>query len=690
MSLSRDAFEMIGTMLPSAVKKQLTTSELQRLSNRDNKQDTTNKNETENDSDQVTPIEELSKLMEQSNQSRIVSTLKELVRVHGAVRGVWAILVKLFDKDVVELKQASEGRLKFIRKIDFLKLAFSLSSRLSNGIAIDTNAKEGTKQESTKKEENICKQEPPITKCVNQKIPILSLQSEEKVGVKAGQSEIEVKVIKEDSMKVETETNVIQLAKEKPKKSSQKSPKREDTVKPQIIDDESKASVKTDALHEPIRQEADFEDIPDRFLVDELRTFLGAVTEVVSHTLTNAERLTKVSFDKDVASHVQVVKSLTNMRCFVYRIKSVDEEELRKKLGNIVPAISHTNAIIAGMLFENMQKVFLREFLQERVKHLEVDINMKNLDQLSKREQLLLHILKTREFALVNSEIQKLVNISNMRPKKDCATCSVPRHILHVPSSMSLKHFGKNLAELMKMKEIYIFFKGELLYEQFEDEESSDEEPFEAKLSETELTEITKKVKHDRNSSQLPGKGGFGKVLELIESKKRKSGSKDAKKDVPVESDLVETSQKLQKDPETESTALKSKTEEDVSKDRIRELVILDQNSVPQCVVFLLISKEARTLKLVKANQNESRFDFVEKELKIPHLNNYILGKRNSAVKVKNVCSLESDSKSKSKSKNPNLEKRSKGAFHENKKPAESIMADFKIDKSQSKRVKLA
>lgn len=675
--MSKDALETIKARLPvsgnaaSMFDRQMSPSP-------ETNQESTISGETE----PITPIEEFSKLMENQPQARIVSTLDELVRVHGTELSVWAILVKLFDRDVSELKRASEGRLKFIRKIDFLQLAMMISQKGPD--PIEKSGRIGVKQELTKKEEPICKQESTITKCADEVVPIEQVRLEKEVEDK---TDTEIKVIKEDSMKLEAEPKIVNILDENGQNTSQASLKKEECVKIQEDSHKVQPNSKGESPHAPIRKEEDLEDFPGDQLVDELRVFVAGVAQVVEHSIMNADRLSKVQFDKDVASHVRVVKSLTNMRCFVYRIKSVGEEELRKKLGNIVPAISHTNAIIAGLLFQNMQKVFLRQFLQEQLKHLEVDINLKAADKLSKREQLLLHILKTREFALVNGEMQKLVNMSNMRPKQNCATCSVKRRILHVPSNMSLKSFGKALAELMKLKEMSVFFKGELVYEQFEGEESSDEEPelYGPNLNQKERAEINKKIQCDPNLPKRPRKGGFQKLLEFIESKKRNSSNK--KEEPTTQGNLSEISQKVKNDPKSADPKMKNEEEEDVSQDRIRELVIMDQDSIPQFVGFVLLNKEAGELKMRPANDDVTRFDFVEKELRIPHLNNYVLGKKNSALKLKNVCSLESNSKS--KKKNSSLEKRSKKVFFQNKKPIENILADNHGKLGQSKRLKI-
>lgn len=576
----------------------------------------------------ITPLEDFKSVSEKQN--KLLDSLKIIYDKHGSIDTFFVILYKLFYFDIVKLKNASDGRLRFIREIDFLKISNQLKNDpLQNVKKIEeTYLKNEPKQEEIKKTEII-----QLSQNENNKDIVFDSQ---------------IKVIKEDQMKIETESKVISIDNElKTKKIIHKK-----SIEIQNDEEKLESNQDSNSLLDSLKKKENFEEMPDNFLLEEFECFIFSIINIIKYSITNKQRITKITFDKDNSDHVKLVKSLTNFRCFVYRIQNVDSEELRKKIGNIVPAISHTNAIIAGLLFQNMQKVFLKEFLIKQVKPLGIDLSAKNIQKLSKNELLLCQIMKTREFALVNGEMQKLVNISSMKPNSKCKTCSIKREILEIPKLISIKKFKNQISKLLQIEEYSIFFKGELIIENFIGEESDEDfEENQTKVLDTkQKTEIMQKIQNDK-----PKTKNLWNIFEHIDKKTR--------------IDLTNT-----------NNHSKSDNNQDPSKDKIREIFIMNEDSIPLCIAFIIFTNKIQNVKLLPANENKDKYNFIQNELEIPHINNYMIQISNTKLNMTNVCSLESDSKIKLSAKK--LDKRSESKSNNNEKII--IMND-----KTSKRIKI-
>lgn len=67
----------------------------------------------------------------------------------------------------------------------------------------------------------------------------------------------------------------------------------------------------------------------------------------------------KSNFEKDNEDACKFVFAATNLRCFTYSIPFQSELETTKVAGNIVPAISTTNAMVAALQINQLIKIIL-------------------------------------------------------------------------------------------------------------------------------------------------------------------------------------------------------------------------------------------------------------------------------------------------------------------------------------------
>lgn len=159
-------------------------------------------------------------------------------------------------------------------------------------------------------------------------------------------------------------------------------------------------------------------------------------------------------FDKDDFIHVDLIRSLGNIRALIYSIPVFDSNQVRKTIGNIVPAISSTNSLISGLLMFNLQKFVLRRKIQETSSNSFVN-------------RLINNFFKIKEYATTKDKMQQIVSSSLIQKKLNCKVCSIKRGHIYLNQSISLPHMGHIIKNELKLKEFSIFFSKFMIYELF-------------------------------------------------------------------------------------------------------------------------------------------------------------------------------------------------------------------------------
>ena len=579
--------------------------------------------------------------------SKLLDSLKAVIHKHGPSKCFFVVLRKLFYTDVTRLKENSQGRLRFIRPVDFKDLVDKLRKK-----------KETCKSNLLSEEKNASKQKEDSAILKNEAKNSESKGFNPKI---EDLNETPVRVIKEDTLKLERDTSIINVNQDAEPESSQKA--QISKSKDEDLKQETKNS-------NEISKQTDQNSAKD-LLVFELEMFIKSVLGVLSHTKDNQHRVKNISFDKDVKSHVDLVKSLTNFRCFVYNIPHVTEEDLRKTIGNIVPAISHTNSIIAGLLFQNIQKVFVRQFLRNKRLN-RSNHNDKVLKKMSRNQVLFYQVLRTREYALINGKMQKLLNLTNLGPSSKCSACSIPRSILTLPRDACKQFLTASISRSLDLQEFSVFYKGELVLERFEGDSESESE-YESLESDPDYgktpikhfeRERLLKIKHD--VIQKKPRRTFQMILGHLDAAKRRkpADTKDAKS--------------AKTNPESIA--------QDVSTNKIQELLVLNEDSKPVKVFFVTFDSNRVEISFEPAGSHHESFNFILIEMALPHLNNYVLAIDKINLNIGKVCSLDSDSKSSRKTQH--LGKRDHFNQGTNGEKVLSILKDPSQEVLHQKRIK--
>jgi ubiquitin-like 1-activating enzyme E1 B len=176
-------------------------------------------------------------------------------------------------------------------------------------------------------------------------------------------------------------------------------------------------------------------------LIDELLSLIALSCYFIEKLSKNNQSF---SFDKDEDDHTILVIALSNLRSFNFGIDMKDHEEGRKLLGNIIPALSSTNALVAGLLVQEMFKHLLKTKCQDSKKNL---LSLKNF-----------------ELYVSNFRVPKIIR-GNLTPPNDiCSLCQTEKNFISVNFQSSFK----SLKEFISNKffpEFNVFYKSNLLFE---------------------------------------------------------------------------------------------------------------------------------------------------------------------------------------------------------------------------------
>lgn len=135
-------------------------------------------------------------------------------------------------------------------------------------------------------------------------------------------------------------------------------------------------------------------------------------------------------FDKDDELHVEFVTDLSNLRSYNFAIQPQTNQEVRSKIGLIIPALSSTNSLVAGLLVQEMLKYFYKVtmFNSIRLQHPQKISSAEELMSLLDEKQLLqMYFYQNFESYASNSDSVKIIKSSMQGPYEKCKVCLTKR-----------------------------------------------------------------------------------------------------------------------------------------------------------------------------------------------------------------------------------------------------------------------
>jgi hypothetical protein len=243
---------------------------------------------------------------------------------------------------------------------------------------------------------------------------------------------------------------------------------------------------------------------------------------------------------------------------------------------------------------------------------------------------------------------------------------------------ISKRRVKEMVQECLSLKEFSVFYKNQLICEQFEGE--SDDEDDEGSYDLCNVKE--RNFKEQKDCVKKRKQPSFKDILEHVDLIKRKKQNENNEKQKENEAKQNENDKKQNEKSPQEKKEIK----QDISKDKIQELIITGDNLKVSCVSFVIFSSTKSKIVLSLANENPMKYNFMVNELSINHLNNYVLKVNKIDFDKNKICSLDSDSKS--SKKKSSLKKRSN--YDQNIEPGKpvEIMNDENIQVLKSKRIK--
>ena len=188
-------------------------------------------------------------------------------------------------------------------------------------------------------------------------------------------------------------------------------------------------------INKSINSDIESEKKP-RELGDSLKNLMVSLFSVFAKLI--CQKSTSI-FDKDDDLHVEFVKLLTNLRCFNFKIMSQTFEDVRSKIGQIIPAISSTNSLVAGLLAHELLK-----YLFKANELLRIEKNLKTkfespvslVENLEGDSRLVFLSFQNFESYVSNTNQLKLIKGHFVPPFEDCVVCQRDRVIVEVNFGM--------------------------------------------------------------------------------------------------------------------------------------------------------------------------------------------------------------------------------------------------------------
>lgn len=196
---------------------------------------------------------------------------------------------------------------------------------------------------------------------------------------------------------------------------------------------------------------------------------------------------TTFTFDKDDDTHVEFVRIFSNLRCSNFGIPLQTFDDVRSKIGQIVPAVCSTNSLVAGLLVQELLKYFLKVI---RFKNLEAKRNAKftSLDEFileidGEFKEILLSFQNFESY-VSNSSVLKLIRGQMNFPFEDCSICQRERVFFDLNFKSSFRSLQLSLEEKFG-NDFTLFFNNNVILEKSSDQtQINDSDPDDDHLKE--------------------------------------------------------------------------------------------------------------------------------------------------------------------------------------------------------------
>ena len=224
---------------------------------------------------------------------------------------------------------------------------------------------------------------------------------------------------------------------------------------------------------------------------------------------------TSTSFDKDDDLHVAFVQMLTALRCQNFKIPLQSFDDVRTKIGQIIPAISSTNSIVAGLVVQELLKYLykLKRFNELEVKRQTKFFNAQEVvyefDEKLREIFLTFHNF---ESYISNAKVFKMIKGQFSEPNEDCRVCQREYFKIRLNFKTTFERLQNGLIEKFGT-DFILFFNNQTILESFEgsfdqscadsnDTQNDDENQAETK-SQYLKNEIFSLVKEDINCFEI-------------------------------------------------------------------------------------------------------------------------------------------------------------------------------------------
>lgn len=184
------------------------------------------------------------------------------------------------------------------------------------------------------------------------------------------------------------------------------------------------------------------------------------------------------TFEKDEDDHSILLVALSNLRSYNFGIQMQDHEEGRKLIGNIIPALSSTNSLVAGLLVQELFKFLVKK---NHYNDLQKSINDNGITEPDLQNEIILKSrnvlfpLRNFELYVANFKAPRITRGNLNLPNEACSLCKAEKH-----------HFALNfesgfdvITQLIRTEffsEFRVFSKNNLLFEVEEDAGLNDAE----------------------------------------------------------------------------------------------------------------------------------------------------------------------------------------------------------------------